>query len=176
MFSAPFMARTSIALAPSQQSIIYAMAASNGGNANYQNGLLAVYRSTSNGDSGSWTTQVSNADPDITNTLLLTDVRTVTSAYCTGGALTFANGQGSYDNSLAVDPKNPNQVWAGGVDVFRSDDGGVTWGLASIWQLPYASRSSRTLTGICLYSIPLMTDPRNQTMFLATDGRRVPHR
>ncbi len=170
VFSAPFMARTSLAVAPSQQSTIYAMATSNGGNANYQNGLLAVYRSTSNGDSGSWTTQVSNADPDITNTLLLTDVRTVTSAYCNGGALTFATGQGGYDNSLAVDPKDPNRVWAGGVDVFRSDDGGVTWGLASIWQLPYGSSQFAHADRHLFVFHPSYDGSTNQTMFLATDG------
>lgn len=170
VFSAPFMARTSLAVAPSQQSTIYAMATSNGGNPNYQNGLLAVYRSTSNGDSGSWTTQVSNADADITNTLLLTDVRTVTSAYCNGGALTFAAGQGGYDNSLAVDPKNPNQVWAGGIDVFRSDDGGVTWGLASIWQLPYGSSQFAHADRHLFVFHPSYNGSTNQTMFLATDG------
>jgi hypothetical protein len=72
------MGRTSLAIAPSQQATIYAMATSIGGDPHYENGLLAVYRSTSNGDLNSWTTQVTNADPDITNTLLLTDSRSIT--------------------------------------------------------------------------------------------------
>jgi hypothetical protein len=45
----------------------------------------------------------------------------------------FAN-QGWYDNAIApfrVDPANPNIVFVGGIDLFRSDDGGVNWGLAS---------------------------------------------
>ena len=78
VFTAPFMGRTSLAIAPSQQATIYAMATSIGGDPHYENGLLAVYRSTSNGDLNSWTTQVTNADPDITNTLLLTDSRSIT--------------------------------------------------------------------------------------------------
>jgi hypothetical protein len=35
-----------------------------------------------------------------------------------------------YDNIIAVDPLDPNRVWAGGISLFRSDDGGVTWGVA----------------------------------------------
>jgi photosystem II stability/assembly factor-like uncharacterized protein len=51
------MGRTSLAIAPSNQNTIYAMAdTSNAGN--YNLGLLGVFRSTSSGDAGSWTTQV----------------------------------------------------------------------------------------------------------------------
>ncbi len=170
VFTASFMNRTSLAIAPSQQSTIYAMAASIGGDPNYENGLLAVYRSTSNGDLNSWTTQVSNADPDITNTLLLTDTRSVTGAYCSGGALTFANGQGSYDNALAVDPKDPNRVWAGGIDLFRSDDGGMTWGVASLWQLAYTSTQFAHADRHLFVFHPNYDGAANQTMYIATDG------
>ena len=41
--------------------------------------------------------------------------------------------QGWYDNIIAVDPANPDIVWAGGIDLFRSDDGGANWGQASHW-------------------------------------------
>ena len=171
VFTAQYMARTSLALAPSQQSTIYAMAASNGGSANYQDGLLAVYRSTANGDLGTWTTQVTNADPDITNTLLLTDSRSVTGSYCQGGALTSqVEGQGGWDNTLAVDPLNPDQVWAGGIDVFRSDDGGVTWGAASLWQLPYNSNQFAHADRHLFVFHPSYNGTTNQTLYLATDG------
>ena len=40
--------------------------------------------------------------------------------------------QGWYDNVLVVDPTDPTK-WAGGVDLFRSDNGGVNWGVASYW-------------------------------------------
>jgi hypothetical protein len=42
---------------------------------------------------------------------------------------------GWYNNVIAVDPRDPNRVWAAGVDWFRSDDGGRNWGLAS-WANP----------------------------------------
>lgn len=44
-------------------------------------------------------------------------------------------GQGWYDNVVAVDPTNPDVVWVGGVDLWRSDDGGVSFQSASRWYL-----------------------------------------
>lgn len=40
---------------------------------------------------------------------------------------TFFNGQGSYDIYISVHSNNPNIVLAGGIDVFRSSDGGANW-------------------------------------------------
>ena len=60
------MGRTSLAVAPSQPGTIYAMATSTV--APYTDGLLAVFRSTANGDSGTWTTQVSNTNSNKLNT------------------------------------------------------------------------------------------------------------
>lgn len=39
----------------------------------------------------------------------------------------FTNGQAWYDLDIAVDPFNPQHVIAGGVPIFRSLDGGLTW-------------------------------------------------
>jgi len=49
-----------------------------------------------------------------------------------GGSNQFLN-QGWYDNVIAVDPTDANVVWVGGIDVWRSDNGGVNWGVASYW-------------------------------------------
>ncbi len=125
------MGRTSLAIAPSNQNIIYAMSASNQ-TGNYNNGLLAVYRSTTSGSSGSWNTQVSNTSPNKLNTLLLSNPVYGVLADCGFGTTQFLN-QGWYDNALAVDPADANIVWAGGIDLFRSNDGGQNWGQASHW-------------------------------------------
>jgi len=37
--------------------------------------------------------------------------------------------QGWYDLSVFVDPQNPQQVYVGGINLWRSDDGGKTWGI-----------------------------------------------
>ncbi len=42
-------------------------------------------------------------------------------------------GQGWYDIALAVSPTNPNELIAGGVNTWKSLDGGATWVLNTIW-------------------------------------------
>ena len=49
------------------------------------------------------------------------------------GAVVPSLSQGWYDNIIKVDPVNENVVWAGGIDLFRSDDGGRNFGAASYW-------------------------------------------
>jgi hypothetical protein len=121
------MGRTTLALAPSNQNIIYAMSASASAN-----NLLAVYRSNTSGSAGSWTTRVDNTSPTRLNRALLSNpVFFLLSPCGFGASADFA--QGWYGNMLAVDPVDPNVVWAGGVDLFRSDDGGANWGQASHW-------------------------------------------
>lgn len=132
VLSDPQMGRTTLAIAPSSPSIIYALSASNEPGEKYQ-GMLAVWRSDDDGDAGTWNAQVRNTSTeDRLAPLLLTNLTTVQDRLC----LNFDSEpftMGWYCNTIAVDPVNPNVVWAGGVDLFRSDDGGRTWGLASYW-------------------------------------------
>ncbi|HEX2060992.1 MAG TPA: hypothetical protein VHK90_09650 [Thermoanaerobaculia bacterium] len=126
------MGRTTLAIAPSNPSVIYALSASNEpGIATYQ-GLRAVWRSTSNGDPGSWTAQVRNTSADVVGRNMLTNFITIDNDIC-GGVDEQPLTMGWYCNTIAVDPADPNRVWVGGVDLFRSDDGGASWGQASYW-------------------------------------------
>lgn len=131
----PSMGRTSLAIAPSRPDVIYALAASNdaGPSGNYQQGLLAVYRSDRGGVAGSWAPRVTNSDASYLNTLLLTNVAPATVEQCFPGQSrnSFTN-MGWYNNVIAVDPRDPERVWASGVNWFRSDDGGRSWGLAAV--------------------------------------------
>jgi photosystem II stability/assembly factor-like uncharacterized protein len=43
------------------------------------------------------------------------------------GDATFFNGQGSYDNFVMVHPTNPDIAFAGGIDLWRTTNGGNTW-------------------------------------------------
>ncbi|HEX7332698.1 MAG TPA: hypothetical protein VF290_14440, partial [Pyrinomonadaceae bacterium] len=80
VFSEVNQGRTSLALAPSNQNIIYALATciscGAGTNPNfptlsYTDAMLGVFRSTASGDAGSWTTQVRNNSATLQDTLLL---------------------------------------------------------------------------------------------------------
>jgi photosystem II stability/assembly factor-like uncharacterized protein len=134
------MGRTSLAIAPSSQNIIYALSSSNygrteGGGSDQH--LHAVYRSRSGGAAGTWTVQVAYSDPVELNTLLLTNAVSANYIDCGWGDYDSWTPMGWYCNVISVDPVDPEVVWAGGVDLFRSDDGGRNWGLASYWWATY---------------------------------------
>jgi len=135
VLSEPGMGRTSLAIAPSDQSVIYALSASNtplSGNRGDQH-LHAVYRSNSGGAPGTWNVQVDHDDPVELNALLLTNPISANYVACDWGSSDSWTPMGWYCNVIAVDPVDPDVVWAAGVDLFRSDDGGRNWGLASYW-------------------------------------------
>ncbi|MCP4661352.1 MAG: hypothetical protein GY856_38605, partial [bacterium] len=127
------MARTSLAIAPSNQEIIYALAASYvpGPAGRFNGGLHAVFRSDDGG--GTWQAVVRNTDPVKLNTLILSNPLAAHLADCGLGPTNYPGTLGWYTNVIAVDPTDPDVVWAGGVDLFRSDDGGRNWGLVTCW-------------------------------------------
>lgn len=162
VFTTTDMGRTSLAIAPSNENYVYAMSASASGD-----GLLGVFRSTANGNTGSWTSQVDTSKK--LNTLLLSNpVYAYTE--CVGSAAGFYN-QGWYDNVLAVDPMDPNRIWSGGIDLFRSDDGGKNWGVASYWWFdsgstsPYAHADNHVIK-----FHPGYDGVANKKMYVASDG------
>jgi photosystem II stability/assembly factor-like uncharacterized protein len=130
VYTEPNMGRTTLAIAPSDPSIVYALAASNEPGIRYQ-GLLGVFRSTANGDPGTWTARIRNTDPTFAS-FMLTNLISAFGDLCTNSGNGYVT-MGWYCNTIAVDPKDPNRVWTGGVDLFRSDDGGASWGVASYW-------------------------------------------
>lgn len=175
VLSEPGMGRTTLALAPSNQNIIYAAAVSNEFGP-FEQGLHAVFRSTSSGDEGSWTPQVRNSSPTKLNTVLFSNPLFAFYGDChfsPPSANRYLN-QGWYDNVLAVDPTDANRVWVGGVDLFRSDDGGQNWGLASYWAANgtlnlFAPSYAHADQHVIAFH-PDYNGTTNQTMFVGNDG------
>jgi photosystem II stability/assembly factor-like uncharacterized protein len=169
------LSRTSLAIAPSNPSIIYALAASNTkGPQNTTQNLQAVYRSDQNGDPGTWQVRASITDPTGTlGRLLLSNPVAAISPQC-DNSRTTAEGEwvpmGWHCNTIAVDPTNPDRVWAAGVDLFRSDDGGRTWGAASYWWIARDQPQFVHADQHVIAFHPRYDGGANQTLFAANDG------
>ncbi|MBL0042589.1 MAG: tandem-95 repeat protein [Xanthomonadales bacterium] len=129
-------ARASVSYAPSDNTYAYAVFACSSSGAvacgSFEDGVYKVFRSIDGG--ATWTTRFTN---DFSANFNPPGYQ--------WGNLIFSNpvsaingsiyGQGWYDNTLAVHPTNRDQIFAGGIDLFRSDDGGATWGGLSYWWL-----------------------------------------
>ena len=162
------MGRTSLAIAPSNQNIVYALSA-NTLSGSFRDGLYAVFRSVNSGDAGTWTAQVRNNNPLKLNTVLLTNPLISFRSECGLGANGFSN-QGWYDNVIAIDPLDANRVWVGGIDLFRSDDGGLNWGIASYWwpekNVPQYAHADQH----AIVFHPNYNGTTNKQMFVGNDG------
>ncbi|MGA9115416.1 MAG: T9SS type A sorting domain-containing protein [Bacteroidota bacterium] len=126
--------RISLAVAPSSGSTLYASYAAPNGSA------YGMYRSTDGGNN--WSTLAVPSDP-------------------VGGG-THLGTLGWYANVLAVDPQNPLVVYAGGINLFKSVNGGSSWSMISNWYAgagyPYVHADQHAL----LFS--------GTTLFIGNDG------
>lgn len=113
------VSRVEISVSIADPNYIYAIAVNyNRNDWSRVNGLHSIYRSTDAGES--WELR---ADYDSTSNIL--------GAY--NGDENDKRGQGTYDLILIADPNDPDKVYAGGINVWASADGGKAWDLASHW-------------------------------------------
>jgi photosystem II stability/assembly factor-like uncharacterized protein len=171
VLSEPNMGRTTLAVAPSQPATMYALSASNEPGVKTYQGMLAIWRSDRNGEPGSWTAQVTNeSTEDILGPLLLTNLITADNDIC-GGPDEPPLTMGWYCNTIAVDPADPERLWVGGVDLFRSDDGGRSWGQASYWwtefvdEMPFAHADQHVIA-----FHPQYNGTTNKIAYFGNDG------
>jgi len=170
VFRVPNMGRTSLAIAPSDQKTLYALSASVEPGT-FKGGLLGVFRSDSNGDPTTWNATTTNTNSDLVSHLLLSNPVQAVYTDCFGKGQDQYLNQGWYDNTLAIDPKDPNIVWVGGTDLFRSNDGGRKWGVASYWwfgagQDPEYAHADHHV----IVFHPQYDGSSNQVMFVGNDG------
>ena len=156
--SDPMMSATALAIAPTAPATIYAVSVTTDPTGPFRGALLGVFRSTQGGDPGTWTTQADTTDPSSVNANILSYP---TCQYTPSDH----HGQGSYNLNIAVDPTNANVVFAQGIDLFRSDDGGLTWG----WADGGGGHSSHTDQHAFAFH-PGYDGQTNQTLFAGNDG------
>ncbi|MDR3667597.1 MAG: T9SS type A sorting domain-containing protein [Ignavibacteriaceae bacterium] len=102
--------RTELAVTPADPNVVYLLSTNSGG------GLYGVYKSTNSGgaftrvDDGTKSMLYYNADGSGSNI-----------------------GQGSYDLCIAVSPADANTVYIGGINTWKTADGGVTWNCVTMW-------------------------------------------
>ncbi|PLX13783.1 MAG: hypothetical protein C0597_11120 [Marinilabiliales bacterium] len=102
--------RIELAVTPASSSVLYALAA------NTSNGFYAFYKST---DSGSnFTEQINSSAINLMGW------------NSNGGD---SGGQGWYDLSMAASPSDEDIVLVGGVNTWKTTDGGVNWSIANHW-------------------------------------------
>ena len=101
--------RIELASAPSNPSVVYAVASNNTN--------IAWFRKTTNGGN-TWT--------DVAIPIYLEQ-------NCFPGSQDFTRGQAWYNLIMAVQPNNPDIVLVGGIDIHRTTNGGNSWSSVSYW-------------------------------------------
>ena len=76
------------------------------------------------------------------------------------------NSQASYDLTISADPTNANNVFVGGINVWKSTDGGSTWNINTHW----SSTCSGTATTVHADQHYLAYQPVTNHLFLGNDG------
>lgn len=134
--------RIELAVTPANPNVIYALCSdvTNGG-------FYALYKSSNSGIS--WT--------------LIYDNRKVNLLGWQPSGLD-KGGQGSYDLSIAVSPTNENEIYTGGVNIWRSVNGGLNWKIQGFWyhtvNIPYVHADHHVL----------LFNPHNQALYSGNDG------
>ncbi len=133
----PTAYRGAIAVSPANPSIVYFWITNS-------DSFKGVYRSTDNGLSFT----VQSTTPNIM------------SWNCDGGD----GGQAWYDLDIAADPLNADIIYGGGVNCFKSQDGGITWSINSHWWGDCGVPSVHADLHVLEYN------PINNRMFAGNDG------
>ncbi len=116
-YSSGGSARVELAVTADNPAVVYAVGA------NGSNGLYAIFKSSDYAETF-------NVTFDDYNLL----------GWYEGGS-GDDGGQGWYDLSLASDPNDENIVYVGGVNTWKSTDGGVNWSMANHWYGGYGAQA-----------------------------------
>ncbi len=108
VYNDPDANRIELTVTADNSNLVYAIVS----NSDY--GLKSILKSTDSGDSFS----------------LVTDSPNILASAADGSG---TSGQGWYDLALKADPNDQDILYAGGVNTWKSDDGGATWEIINHW-------------------------------------------
>ncbi|MEM7305742.1 MAG: hypothetical protein AAF682_03685 [Planctomycetota bacterium] len=155
--------RMKVEFAPSDNDVVYLAMADNG-TVGAVGQIVNLWRSDDGGATFNGVLDLGHEfSPWLFNNLIL-------STGCSPGE-TYA--QGWYDLALAVDPVDPLTVWLGGVDLFRSVDGGATFELAGYWFYYLEDPPPPSYIHPDHHAVVFHPDydgAANQTLFVGNDG------
>lgn len=140
--------RAELAVSYNQPTWVYALVSANSSGGG---GLLGIYQSTNSGASYS---QVFNGSTSGNNLLGWS---------CNG---TGSGGQGTYDLCIAADPNNASTIYIGGVNTWKSTDGGSTFSIVNHW----TGCSSPSAQNVHADKHFLVFQHASSTLFEANDG------
>jgi len=155
--------RMEIAIAPSNNDVIYLTMAANGTGVQFGR-LISVFRADDGQTFNNVLDPVHPFSPWLFSYLAI-------ATGCYEHPTIYS--QGWHDNVIAVDPINPMIVWVGGIDLFRSNDGGQTFGLASYWFYFLWDPQPSTYVHVDQHEIvfhPGYNGFDNQMMYVGNDG------
>ena len=175
VLSEPGMGRTSMDYARSSAGVVYAVSASlvpgfdrtGDGVGDYNNGLHALWRSTDGGLT--WEARLRNSSTDALSTYLFSYGDGFEAPRCGFGSISTYSA-GWYNQAIAVNPLNPDVVWVAGMDHFRSDDGGRTFGKASYYFLFGSTAQGVHADQHYLVFHPGYNGASNKQLFSTNDG------
>lgn len=134
--------RIELAVTKANGNIIYALASSA-----ENSGFYALYKSSNSGDSWS---------------LVMDDQSENLLGWTADGS--DIGGQGWYDLSLAVSPENANTIFVGGVNVWKSVNGGISWSISGLWY--YSQQTDYVHADQHMFAF----SPYSNTLYAANDG------
>ena len=159
----PQQGRMMIAIAPSNNDRIYLTMADNGSGVQYGR-LVSIFRSD---DGVSFNSVLDFSHPFSPWLMSYASIATG----CVQAPVIYS--QGWYDNTIAVDPLDPDIVWVGGIDTYRSNDAGVTFEMGGYWFGYQEETPPPTYIHPDQHSITFHPDydgVTNQTLFYTNDG------
>ena len=173
------MGRTEMSIHLANQDIIYASAANTDGGPDLDgdgapdlhNGLHAIFRSTDGGLS--WEARLRNTNSTLLNTQLFSYADGAHGSFCNDNNWYYSAGW--YNQAIAASPTDPNVVWVGGMEIYRSDDGGQNFGMASDWDAQFYNNPAyddayvhADQHGFIFH--PAYDGVNNKTMYAINDG------